>query len=157
MLVTDKNDLEAILDIQRKAFLQEAIRYEDLSMPPMVETLEQMEAMFENGTVFFKYILDDRIVGSVRGKLDNGACHIGRLIVLPDHQNKGIGKILMNELETFFSTKCQSFKIFTGEKSIHTINLYTRLDYKIIHTQNEGDYSLIFMEKVIGNYTKTAR
>lgn len=150
MIVTEKDDLKTILYIQKEAFKTEAVKHNDMGMPPMTETAEQVEKAFDDGSVFFKYSENGEIIGSVRANLENDVCHIGRLVVKPGFQNKGIGKALMLELEFYFKNKCRLFKIFTGEKSEHALALYSKLGYKITeHTQANG-YLLVHMEKENG-------
>lgn len=148
MIVIDKNDLPHILELQKKAFYAEAVIHHDLEMQPMTQTIEQIEEEFNLGTTFFKLSFDEEIVGSVRAKMiDETTCFIGKLVVDPVHQNKGIGTKLMHELEDYFKDKCSNFKIFTGEKSDHALGLYTKLGYQITGKQNVGKYYLIHMEK----------
>ena len=147
MLVSDTNDLSIILDIQKEAFSEEAIRYDDFSMPPMLQTLDQIIEEYNEGTIFFKYIQDDKLVGSVRGKLVNDVCFVGRLVVLPTYQGQGVAKNLMKELELFFHNRCSSFEIFTGEKSIRPLNLYTKLGYLKTKEIPSNDYFIIVMRK----------
>lgn len=149
MLVSDINDLSFILDIQKEAFKEEAIRYNDFSMPPLLQTLDQIEKEYKENTIFFKYIKDDKIVGSVRGKLVNDVCFVGRLVVLPSYQGQGVAKSLMTELELFFQNKCNSFEIFTGEKSIRPLNLYTKLGYRKIQEIPADNYSIVILRKNI--------
>lgn len=147
MIVTLKKDCKAILSLQKRAFLDEAIKYNDPLMPAMTQTLEQIQEEFDSGVVFFKYEQNNIIIGSVRAVINQKVCNIGKLIVDPNFQNQGIGKSLMKELETYFDNKCDIFKLFTGEKSKHALGLYKSLGYKITYHKNIGDYSLVYMEK----------
>ncbi len=148
MIVIDKRDLPQILELQKKAFYVEAVKHNDLQMQPMIQTLEEIEKEFNSGTIFFKLSLDEEIVGSVRAKMgDKTTCFVGKLVVNPNTQNKGIGTKLMHELEGHFKDKCSKFILFTGEKSEHALGLYTKLGYHPTGNQNVGEYSLIHMEK----------
>ena len=68
--------------------------------PTVTETIEQAYADFPNSTVLKMVADDGRIIGSVRGKADNGSLYIGRLMVLPEFQKKGYGKILLREIQS---------------------------------------------------------
>ena len=70
------DDAQDILDLQKLAYQSEAALYDDYSIPPLTQTLEQIQGDFQQQVVF-KALLDGRIVGSVRGKLLDGTCHIG--------------------------------------------------------------------------------
>lgn len=68
------------------------------------------------------------IVGSVRARETDGVCLIGRLIVAPEFQNKGIGRKLINVIENEFTAA--QYLLFTGYKSIKNINLYESMGYQ---------------------------
>ena len=109
------SDAGEILVLQKLAYQSEAEIYDDFNIPPMVQTLEGIEKDFGN-QFFLKAVMDGKIIGSVRAYKKDGTCYIGRLIVHPDFQNQGIGKILMNEIEKVFNT-CERFELFTGDRS----------------------------------------
>jgi ribosomal protein S18 acetylase RimI-like enzyme len=145
--VTDYKDLEEILKLQKLSFKSEAIKHNDLHIPPMIQTLEDVIIDFSKGTVFLKYTEQNQIIGSVRAFIDkNNHCQIGRLVVHPDHQKKGIGTLLMKAIESEFK-QCDEFKIFTGEKSDNVIALYQKLGYSITHYQNVGSHKIVHMNK----------
>lgn len=141
-------DLNEILLLQKLAFKPEAIKHNDLTIPPMTQTDKEIIKEFEEGKILLKYIESDNIVGSVRAyKDDKEHCYIGRLVVHPDYQRKGIGTLLMKEIEKIFKN-CKKFKIFTGEKSDHVISYYKKLGYKETHRENAGTYNLVYLQKI---------
>lgn len=141
------NDAHDILLLQREAYESEAKTYNDPEIPPLTETLTQLKALFSNHT-FLIATIDGRIVGSVRACIHNGSCHIGRLIVSPQHQNRGIGTQLLAAIEQQY-TKCRRFELFTGVKSAKNIRLYEKAGYKAFKTEAVSNkLSLICFEKV---------
>ena len=68
------------------------------------------------------------IVGSVRAYLERGTAYIGRLIVKPEYQNKGIGTKLMEAIEQHFKF-ANRYELFTGHKSTQNLHLYQELGY----------------------------
>lgn len=147
MIVKNKSDLSFILNLQKIAFKSEAIKYSDFQMPPLTQTKEEIGEEFDNETIFFKYLKNNEIVGSVRANIKDNICYIKRLVVHPDYQKQGIGKFLMNELEGYFSDKCTAFELFTGEKSESTIKMYEKLGYKIFDKRKVGAYFIVYMRK----------
>lgn len=78
----------------------------------------------------------------------NCTCYIGKLIVHPDFQNKGIGKELMNYVETYFN-KAKRYELFTGNKSHRNLHFYKRLGYEKFREKIiTEDLALVYMEKL---------
>jgi GNAT superfamily N-acetyltransferase len=139
-------DAAAILALQKIAYQSEAELNDDWTIPPLLQTLSNIELEFET-KMFLKAVCADKIIGSARASLDSGACLIGRLIVHPAYQGKGIGTLLMRRIETLFSD-AERFELFTGSKSIHNIRLYKRLGYQGFREQDlSPKVRLVFMEK----------
>ena len=140
-------DADEILALQRLAFISEAKIYNDYSLSPLMQTIEELKHDFSE-QIFIKNVISAKIIGSVRGRVKDGTCHIGRLIVHPEFQNMGIGSDLMHEIEGVFKNQCKTFEIFTGHKSKKNIYLYNKLGYEAFRTkQITPDLSMVFMQK----------
>jgi GNAT superfamily N-acetyltransferase len=140
------DDAGGILALQKMAYQSEAELNDDWTIPPLTETLPEIMSEFET-KVFLKATHADKIVGSVRATLDSGTCQVGRLIVHPDYQGKGIGTLLMGEIEAAFS-RAERFELFTGIKSCNNIRLYERLGYRGYRQEDlSPKVRLVFMEK----------
>lgn len=139
-------DLQSILALQKRAFKSVAAKSNNLNIPPMTQTQEQIEEEFEK-SLFLKYERNEEIIGSVRAyQTSEKICHIGRLITEPNYQNQGIGTALMKEIEKRFSG-CKHFEIFTGKDFQNVVNLYNRLDYVITNNKDINSVPMVFMEK----------
>jgi ribosomal protein S18 acetylase RimI-like enzyme len=143
----DVRDAEEILALQKLAFQSEAELYNDYTLPPLTQTLEEMRADFEK-QVILKASIDGRVVGSVRAQMKSqGTCYVGRLVVHPDFQNRGIGTRLMDEIEGVFS-QAERFELFTGHRSENTLHLYHKLGYREFKRERvSDDLTLVFLEK----------
>lgn len=146
ILQADVTAAAEILALQKLAYQSEAALYQDWSIPPLTETLEKIEADFSNST-FLVACHSGRIIGSVRASLDGGTCSIGRLIVDPAYQGRGIGRRLMLEVEAIFPAT-DRFELFTGDRSVRNIRLYEGLGYRTFRTESlSPQVTLVLMEK----------
>ena len=144
-------DADLILQLQIQAYLSEAEIYNDYSIPPLIQSLTEIKREFVE-QVFLKAVEENgEIIGSVRAYLEKGSVYVGRLIVQPELQNKGIGTKLMNAIEQHFKI-ANRYELFTGHKSAQNLYLYQILGYcefKRIHV-NET-LVLVYLEKLSNN------
>ena len=144
--VATETDLAQILDLQKSCYVEEAELYDDFNIPPLTQTLKAIESDF-NKELFLKIESEGKIIGSVRGYLEEGTCKIGRLIVNKDFRNRGLGKLLMKEIESKFSL-AHRFELFTGHKSSRNISLYNKLGYTEFEKRPVNEkLELVFLEK----------
>jgi len=144
-----KEDLPIILDIQRKAFSEVARKFNLKSMSQIEQTLESLNDEFNNH-IILKACITDSIVGSVRACSENDTCYISKLIILPENQNKGIGKALMNAIENYYNNTVRRYELYTGSRDARNIYLYNQLGYKLYKTEKYNDMiSYVYMEKII--------
>jgi len=145
----NKDDLPAILNVQKKAFLEVVKKFHLKSLPALEQSLESLTIDFTKG-IILKVSIGNTIVGSVRAHKNNETCHIERLVVLPEYQNQGIGKALMHEIETRHTNGVSRFELFTGSRDSRNLQFYNHLGYKPFNTEilNE-EVTFIFMEKSV--------
>ncbi len=140
------DDAGAILTLQKRAYESEARLYDDWTIPPLTQTLASLRGDLKN-TCVLKCVQEGEIVGSVRGRIENGACQIGRLIVEPQRQGEGIGTTLLQAIEASFPD-AERFELFTGSKSERNIKLYHRCGFEIIGTKViSSALTLVYMSK----------
>lgn len=139
-------DADSILALQRLAYQSEAAVYDDWSIPPLTQTLESLRVEFAT-FVILKAMIGERIVGSVRARVVGDIGAIGRLIVHPEYQGRGIGSCLLEAIERACEQVAR-FELFTGSRSARNIRLYERAGYRKTRTQPlSPDVSLVFLEK----------
>lgn len=143
----NKEDLPKILEIQRAAFNQEALLYGSRELPPLMESVEDLERDLHTNE-FLKAEFGGNIVGSIRAYMDGVSCMIWRLSVSPEHQGKGIGRALISEAEKCFP-EAEYYDLFTGAKSESNLHLYKKLGYGLTGVEEQhGPIKFVFMRKV---------
>lgn len=154
-------DAGEIWTVQLAAFVAVAQRYDDVYLPPLVEPLASVAAAIEEGRVLVARLGDGsgppgaasaagvvgdgsgppggaswaRIVGAVRTRIDDGVCHIGRLVVAPDLHGRGVGSALLSAAEERHRAEVRGFALFTGADSAESVALYRRHGYVVERTE----------------------
>lgn len=145
--IAEIKDCDEIIQLQRLAYKSEAKLYNDWTLPPLIQTSDSLAQEFETSLIL-KAVKGNEIIGSVRANLVEDNCHIGRLIVHPDFQGKGIGSELLQNIENRFN-KAVQFELFTGSKSEGNIRFYLRNNYEISHAQAlSKTISLVYFVKL---------
>lgn len=124
-----KEDLEKILELQYLAYQSEAKLFGSMDIPPLKQTIEEVYAEFQKGTILKAVDEAGDIIGSVRAYEEDGTVYIGKLMVHPKMQKKGLGTKLLLAIENEYPN--QRYELFTSTKSISNIRLYEKLGYKI--------------------------
>lgn len=70
-----------------------------------------------------------RVVGAVRAAVKGDSLHVGRLTVAPDQQGKGIGSVLLRQVEQAAPPGTRRYALFTGHLSRANLRLYERHGY----------------------------
>ncbi len=145
--VAEVTDAPEILSLQKLAYLSEAKIYNDYTLPPLTQTLEELQEDFSRRTIL-KAVSGGLLVGAVNGRVVDGCCHIGRLMVHPALQGRGIGTRLMHAIEETFAGS-DSCEVFTGELSIRNIKLYKKLGYRVERKERFAGnrFAVVFLRK----------
>ncbi|MDE6625970.1 MAG: GNAT family N-acetyltransferase [Lachnospiraceae bacterium] len=146
IIKADKGDLSEILDLQYLAYQSEARLFDDEDIPPLKQTLVDVENEYQRGIILKALDEDESIIGSVRAYCDNGTVYIGKLMVHPSKQGQGIGTQLLLEMEKQYPK--QRYELFTSTRSEKNIALYKKLGYKIFdEEQVTEELRFVYMEK----------
>jgi len=147
--MAQKGDLEEILELQKLAFSKEAERLQDFTIAPLQQTIENITEEFSDprkAAIFLKIVQERRIVGSVRAYEKDGTCYIGRLVIHPEYQRQGLGKRLMQAIESCYMGA--RYELFTAKHNEGNIRFYESLGYRSYETRDLTDkIVLVYMEK----------
>ena len=139
-------DVVEILRLQKLAFQSEAERYQDWSLPPLTQTLAEIQEEYSR-KVFVKAVLEGKLIGSARGFLEASVCYIGRVVVAPAYQGRGIGKRIMEAIEAEFPA-ADRFELFTGDRCERNLAFYKKLGYEPFKTARvSSEMALVYLEK----------
>lgn len=142
----EKNDLQKILDLQYLAYQSEAKLFKNPNIPPLRQTLAEVESEYQKGVVLKAVDENNTIIGSVRAYYDNDTVYIGKLMVHPKKQGQGIGTQLLIAIENEYPQ--QRYELFTSSKSEKNIELYKKLGYKIFsEKQITDELRFVYLEK----------
>ena len=138
-------DLPEILALQYLAYQSEATLLQNFSIPPLTQSLDSVREEFSRGKIL-KTTEGEAIVGSVRAYEQGGAVFIGKLIVHPSHQGKGIGSALLLAVEEVYPGA--RYELFTSSKSERNLSLYERLGYRrFTERQAAPGLTFVYLEK----------
>ncbi|WP_431047389.1 GNAT family N-acetyltransferase [Streptomyces sp. P1-3] len=146
------HDAEQILKLQYLCYQREAELYNDYSIEPLTQSLDDLRAELGEGCVLVAR-LGAEVVGSVRGVVDeDGTAAIAKLIVHPRMQRHGLGGRLLAAIEERLAEEgaAKRYRLFTGHRSEGNLRLYRRCGYAQVGTEEVNRrLSLVLLEKTV--------
>ncbi|WP_136054823.1 GNAT family N-acetyltransferase [Microbacterium sp. K24] len=136
IIAISDDDAGEVLTVQRAAFVSEAAIYGSVDMPPLTQTLAELEAELRSESGFVARI-QGRLVGAIRFVERDGMLLIGRIAIAPDMQGEGIGRMLLQAAEE--SSGAHLAELFTGSLSEANLRLYEACGYEEHERIPDGD------------------
>ncbi|MEU4016444.1 GNAT family N-acetyltransferase [Microbacterium sp. NPDC028030] len=138
IVISPLSDADAgeVLTVQRAAFVSEAKIYGSVDMPPLTQTLTELQAELRSESGLAARI-DGRLVGAIRFVEKDDMLLIGRIAIAPDVQGEGVGRMLLESAEK--SSTARVAELFTGSLSEANIRLYERCGYVEHERVPDGD------------------
>ncbi|MEP6651324.1 MAG: tRNA (guanosine(37)-N1)-methyltransferase TrmD [Lapillicoccus sp.] len=128
-------DAEEVAVLQRACWVSEAIANESIPLLRFIsESPEEKRRSFEEWQTWVVRS-GGRLVGSVRARRSPevpGQWEIGRLMVAPDLQGRGIGQALLGYAESAAPAGTTRFWVNTGAKSTANLRRYRRAGYRVL-------------------------
>ncbi len=125
-----RGDAAEILVLQRACWVAEALANDSLEIPPLHETLDDVLADLETWQWYVVRVAG-RLVGGVRGRLDGEEWDIGRLMVAPDLQGRGLGRALLEHAQALAPPAARSHVLFTGVGSADNQRMYRKAGFRL--------------------------
>jgi ribosomal protein S18 acetylase RimI-like enzyme len=142
-------EAEAILAIQKRAFAQEARLSQDMTIPPLTETLDAVLAHIEGQTVLVACDAA-QIIGSVRGIVAGTVCTIRALSLEPACRGRGVGAALLQSLESAHPDVTR-FELLTNALMQGNVRFYQRHGYTVDGLKpHSTTITLVAMSKATG-------
>ncbi|NMM92072.1 GNAT family N-acetyltransferase [Rhodococcus sp. SRB_17] len=148
-------DAGELLTLQRAAYVTEAQAHADLNLPPLTQSLEEVVTELSDPEVTAIGLRSEasRLVAAVRLNISSTDPHVaelGRLVVAPDLQGRGLGSRLLGLVETRLPATVTDLLLFTCEHSVGNLRLYGRFGYRETHrTPTSGGYALVHLSKPV--------
>ncbi|HLH58906.1 MAG TPA: GNAT family N-acetyltransferase [Streptosporangiaceae bacterium] len=142
-------DAGEVLTLQRAAFVTEARAHRDPELPPLTQTLAEIQAeLGEPSCRGWALREAGRLVGSVRVHIGGDSAELVRLMVAPDRQGLGIGTRLLLAAEDLLPPGVRTIHLVTGQYSHANLRLYRRHGYQQTRTSPARGYQLIHFVKI---------
>ncbi len=123
-------DAGELLTLQRACWVQEQQANPGVHIPALHESLDDVRRWLAEWTVL-TVRRGDRLVGAARARAEGELWDVGRLMVAPDLQGQGLGRVLLEAVEAAAPATTTTFVLFTGAGSVDNIRFYKRAGYRL--------------------------
>ncbi|MDR4947894.1 GNAT family N-acetyltransferase [Neobacillus cucumis] len=120
--ITNPKFAKEVLDVQIPSYKVEADLIGFDEIPPLKDTVDTLQQCGEN---FYGCYINEELSGVISIKIENGVMDIHRLFVHPKHFRRGIGKMLLDFIQTH-ENGFETIIVSTGSKNEPAINFYQK-------------------------------
>ena len=138
--VAQPSDAAELTTLQRACWVSEARANDTHDIPPLVESVDDVAQGMQDWQT---WVVREggRLVASVRARShpdDPAVWQIGRLMVAPDLQGRGLGRALLEHAEAQAPTGTAAYWLNTGTRSDRNLRTYRKAGYRV--QPGEGAY-----------------
>lgn len=143
------DDAGQVLVLQRAAYVLDAQLYGDPMIEPLTETFEDIRsAVVDVNAVLLVATAGDRVIGFVRGKIQERSCQLDRLAVAPDRQGVGVGSALVEAIEAEVDGRVDRLLADEADRGQARVRLFVRHGFTEAYRDAAGhDRVRIFLRK----------
>ncbi|WP_300405978.1 GNAT family N-acetyltransferase [Nocardioides sp.] len=117
--------------------MQEAAANDSVAgIPALQESLADVREWLATWTSYVVRV-DGRLVGAARGRLvhqdssGEAVWDIGRIMVAPDLQGRGLGRVLLEHIQDVAPAAATSYVLFTGSRSEANLRMYKKAGFRL--------------------------
>ena len=134
----EPGDAGELLTLQRACWVTEQAANPDIDFHALTEPLAEVLARLRRRRVLVARSAGGRLVGSVAGDLRGTSWHVGRLMVVPDLQGRGIGRELLARIEDAAPPEAVQLSLSVGAGSTRNLRIYKKAGYRVVRTDPPG-------------------
>jgi tRNA (guanine37-N1)-methyltransferase len=123
-------DAGELFTLTRACWLQELWANPGVPIPALEESFDDLLASLDDWTTFVARS-GGRLVGAVRGRAEGTTWDVGRIMVAPDLQGRGLGRLLLRLVEDAAPAEVTSYHLFTGAGSVDNLRMYKKAGYRL--------------------------
>jgi tRNA (guanine37-N1)-methyltransferase len=125
------SDAGELLTLQRACWVQEQQANPGVRIPPLHEDLADVEAWMQEWTTLVLRA-GGRLVAAARGRVEGDTWDIGRVMVAPDLQGRGLGRAMLAAIEAAAPEHVTQHVLFTGAGSERNIRMYKKAGFRLL-------------------------
>ena len=129
-------DAGELLVLQLACWVQVQHENPGVHVAALQESLADVRAWLDTHTVLVARSAG-RLVGAVRGIRHEDVWDIGRLMVAPDLEGRGLGRELLGRMEALAPPGATAYWLFTGAKSERNLRMYKKAGYRVLGPYDE--------------------
>lgn len=140
--VAEPGDAGELLTLQRSCWVTEPPANPQLDLDALTETVEDVRRWLGERLVLVARS-GCRLVGAVAADRRGTDWHIGRLMVAPDLQGRGLGRALLRRIEEAAPDGVTGFRLSTGSGSARNLRILRKAGYRVARTDPPGVVRLV--------------
>jgi tRNA (guanine37-N1)-methyltransferase len=123
-------DAGEVFTLQRACWVQEAEDNPGVAIPALAETFDELRRWIVEDVTLVAHA-GGRLVGAVRARQRGTSWDIGRLMVAPDLQGRGLGRMLLTRIVRLAPPGTTDLELFTGAGSLRNQRMYKKAGFRL--------------------------
>lgn len=142
-------DIGELLTLTHACWLEVGMLNDSFDIPAQHETVESLRQSLRDWDTYVARTPGGRLVGSVRARVQGDEWFIGRLMVAPDLAGRGLGRSLLEHIQSVAPAAVTAYGLNTGRANERNLRLYRRAGFRPVPTPVGEPAALVFLRKPI--------